>query len=110
MGNWEPSSQFFQQLIDPDVQDAIVSQPYPFCLAHPLDIEKGPESIGDCSDYLVEWKWDGIRGQVIRRSDQTFIWSRGEELMEKRWPEIEGAVEALPRRNRDRRRNPRVFQ
>lgn len=96
MGNWEPSSQFFQQLINPDVQDAIVSQPYPFCLAHPLDIEKGPESLGDCSDYLVEWKWDGIRGQVIRRSDQTFIWSRGEELMENRWPEIEASVEAIP--------------
>ena len=96
MGNWEPNSQFFQQLIDPDVQDAVVSQPYPFCLAHPLDIEKGPESLGDCSDYLVEWKWDGIRGQVIRRNDQTFIWSRGEELMENRWPEVETSVATLP--------------
>ncbi|TWU46827.1 ATP-dependent DNA ligase [Rubripirellula reticaptiva] len=96
MGNWEPNSHFFQQLIDPDIHDAVVSQPYPFCLAHPLDTEKGPESLGDCSDYLVEWKWDGIRGQVIRRSDQTFIWSRGEELMENRWPEIEAAVKTIP--------------
>ncbi|EMI16264.1 ATP-dependent DNA ligase [Rhodopirellula maiorica SM1] len=96
MGNWKPTAAFFQKLVDPDVQDTIASQPYPFCLAHPIDIHEGPEPLGDSGDYVAEWKWDGIRGQVIRRSDQTFIWSRGEELMENRWPEIESAAACLP--------------
>ncbi|TWU26296.1 putative DNA ligase-like protein [Novipirellula galeiformis] len=96
MGNWEPTSTFFQQLIDPDTRDTQASQPYPFCLAHPIEIEHGPAVLGDAADYVAEWKWDGIRGQVIRRQQQSFIWSRGEELMENRWPEIEAAAAALP--------------
>ena len=96
MGNWKPTPEFYQRLIDPDVLDTLASQPYPFCLAHPIDVEQGPEALGDASDYYAEWKWDGIRGQLIRRSNQSFIWSRGEELMENRWPEIEAAAEALP--------------
>jgi DNA ligase-1 len=47
-------------------------------------------------DYIAEWKWDGIRGQLIRRGGQTFVWSRGEDLMEGRWPEVEQAAEFLP--------------
>jgi DNA ligase-1 len=96
MGNWEPSATFYKSLIDPDGPDASASQPYPFCLAHPIDLATGPEPLGDPGDYFVEWKWDGIRGQVFRREEQTFIWSRGEELMENRWPEIEAAAESLP--------------
>ncbi|TWU02603.1 ATP-dependent DNA ligase [Stieleria varia] len=95
MGNWKPTPDFYQRLVDPDVQDTVASQPYPFCLAHPIDIQQGPQTLGSCHDYFAEWKWDGIRGQLIRRSKQTFIWSRGEELMENRWPEIESAAEAL---------------
>ncbi|KLU04120.1 ATP-dependent DNA ligase [Rhodopirellula islandica] len=96
MGNWKPSVEFFQQLIDPDTNDTRLSQPYPFCLAHALDNEQGPEPLGDASDYVAEWKWDGIRGQVIRREGETFVWSRGEDLMENRWPEIEAAAACLP--------------
>ncbi len=96
MGNWKPTAEFYLRLIDPDVQDTIASQPYPFCLAHPIDNDAGPEPIGDAADFIAEWKWDGIRGQVIRRASRTFIWSRGEELMENRWPEIESAAEWLP--------------
>jgi DNA ligase 1 len=96
MGKWKPTSEFYLRLVDPDVQDTVASQPYPFCLAHPIDMQQGPQAIGNHSDYFAEWKWDGIRGQVIRRSGQSFIWSRGEELMENRWPEIEAAAEALP--------------
>lgn len=96
MGNWKPTPSFYQRLVNPDVQDTLNSQPYPFCLAHPIDIELGPERLGDAGNYVAEWKWDGIRGQLIRRAEQTFIWSRGEELMENRWPEIESAAEALP--------------
>ncbi|QDT02031.1 Putative DNA ligase-like protein/MT0965 [Rubripirellula lacrimiformis] len=96
MGNWEPSPELIQRLIDPDTQDTIISQPYPFCLAHAIANDVGPEPLGEPSDYAAEWKWDGIRGQVIRRSGQTFVWSRGEELMENRWPEVEAAAERLP--------------
>ncbi|EMI52249.1 ATP-dependent DNA ligase [Rhodopirellula sallentina] len=96
MGNWKPTPSFFESLVDPNVQDTLASQPYPFCLAHPINVEDGPQAIGDVCNYEAEWKWDGIRGQVIRRSGQTFIWSRGEELMENRWPEIESAAESLP--------------
>ena len=96
MGDWKPSLESLQRLIDRDTQDTIISQPYPFCLAHALDSEVGPEPLGQASAYAAEWKWDGIRGQVIRRGGETFVWSRGEELMENVWPEIEGAAEYLP--------------
>jgi DNA ligase-1 len=96
MGNWKPSIEFYERLIDPNTQDTAHSQPYPFCLAHPIDIETGPQPLGNVEDYFAEWKWDGIRGQVIRRGGRTFIWSRGEELMEDRWPELETAATHLP--------------
>lgn len=96
MGDWKPTAEFFHRLVDPDTQDTQASQPYPFCLAHPIDIQLGPKPLGNASDFVAEWKWDGIRGQVIRRQQQSFIWSRGEELMENRWPEIESAAANLP--------------
>ncbi len=96
MGDWKPTPLFYQRLVDPNVQDTIHSQPYPFCLAHPIDLARGPEGLGEPSDFVAEWKWDGIRGQLIRRAGRTFIWSRGEELMENRWPEIETAAKSLP--------------
>lgn len=96
MGTWQPSAEAFENLIAPQDDSAaeIPSRPYPFCLAHA--IAEGPEALGPVEDYVVEWKWDGIRGQVIRRNDETFVWSRGEEMMEGRWPEIEAAAENLP--------------
>lgn len=96
MGNWKPSREFYGRLIDTDNLDTQVSQPYPFCLAHAIDLEAGVGSIGEPGQFVAEWKWDGIRGQVIRRAGQTFIWSRGEELMEGRWPEIESDAAFLP--------------
>lgn len=96
MGDWKPSAKAFERLIDPDSSDTVDSQPYPFCLAHPISVQEGPEGIGPACDFSAEWKWDGIRGQVIRRNGKSFIWSRGEELMEDRWPEIETASAELP--------------
>jgi len=96
MGDWQPTADFFRQVVNPDDRDTVISRPYPFCLAHALDPVQGPEILGDPSEFLIEWKWDGIRGQLIRRAGTTFIWSRGEELMENRWPEIEVAAERLP--------------
>jgi DNA ligase 1 len=94
MGAWDPSPEFFQRLIAPDTRDADVSRPYPFFLAHPLEGE--PDELGDRSEWMVEWKWDGIRAQLIRRGGRTFLWSRGEELLSGRFPEVEALGALLP--------------
>jgi DNA ligase-1 len=94
MGDWTPSAEFFQSLLSEEVTDASVSQPYPFCLAHPL--EGDLETLKDPKDWHIEWKWDGIRAQLIRRDGRSFVWSRGEELITDRFPEILGICESLP--------------
>jgi DNA ligase-1 len=104
MGDWTPSAKFFKRLIaapaEGDVVD--VGAPYPFYLASPIDDApardgaKVPEVLGRSVDFLAEWKWDGIRAQVIRRAGQTFVWSRGEELMNGRFPEIETIAATWP--------------
>ncbi len=94
MGDWEPSAAFFDSLRRTESHDASSSRPYPFCLAHP--IEGSPETLGDPTGWQVEWKWDGIRAQVLRRGGQVHIWTRGEELVTERYPELESAAELLP--------------
>jgi DNA ligase-1 len=61
-------------------------QPYPFFLAHPL--EREPATLGSLADWQVEWKYDGMRAQLVRREGQTWLWSRGEELITERFPEV----------------------
>jgi len=95
MGDWEPTPEFYQRLISEEGHgETDLSRPYPFFLAHALEAE--PESLGDLSDWLVEWKWDGIRAQMIRRGGQTFLWSRGEELITERFPELLPVAESFP--------------
>jgi DNA ligase-1 len=94
MGDWQPTAAFWTQLVTPDTRDADVSRPYPFFLAHPL--EGAIEELGDIGEWQVEWKWDGIRAQLIRRHGQTFVWSRGEELMTDRFPELRALGAHLP--------------
>ena len=95
MGRWTPTASFYKQLLDSESDsDFETSTPYPFYLASPLDDQ--PDALGEAGDWLAEWKWDGIRAQIIRRGGQTWIWSRGEELMEGRFPEIEAAADDLP--------------
>lgn len=94
MGQWQPSAAAFEALLDPRERGEDRSRPYPFFLASPL--EGGPERLGDRDDWLAEWKWDGIRGQLLRRAGECFIWSRGEDMMAGRFPEIEAAAETLP--------------
>jgi DNA ligase-1 len=94
MGNWEPSAQWYEQLISQETGDAKASTPYPFYLAYPIQEEVS--SLGDISDFLIEWKWDGLRAQVIKRDGQVFVWSRGEELISERFPEIMIAASRLP--------------
>ena len=94
MGQWQPTAEFYNQLVHPDDQDAQISRPFPFFLAHPL--EQGPEDLGDLSQWQAEWKWDGIRAQIIHRQQEVFIWSRGEELMTERFPELQRTAQRLP--------------
>jgi DNA ligase-1 len=94
MGLWEPTADFFERLVAPDTRDADLSRPYPFYLAHPL--EENPSALGSPAEWLAEWKWDGIRAQLLRRAGRTFLWSRGEELLSGRFPEVEEAGALLP--------------
>jgi DNA ligase-1 len=94
IGDWRPSAAFFRHLFDEESASEQAGQPYPFFLASPL--EKSPEELGEVSQWLAEWKWDGIRAQLIKRRAGVWIWSRGEELMAGRFPELEKAARALP--------------
>ncbi len=96
MGDWTPTAEWFASISSPaaGLNGADPSQPYPFYLASPLEGE--PESLGHRAEWLVEWKWDGIRAQLIRRNGHTWLWSRGEELITARFPEVAAAATHLP--------------
>ena len=94
MGNWEPSAEAFAILIAPEGPEDDPSRPYPFCLASPL--EGDVAALGSPDEWLVEWKWDGIRAQLIHRAGQVCLWSRGEELITDRFPEVSSEAHQLP--------------
>lgn len=94
MGRWTPSATWYSALLHPDTTLDAWSAPYPFYLAHPL--AEPPESLGDVRDWCCEWKWDGIRVQLVKRAGQVMLWSRGEEMLAGRFPDIERAAHALP--------------
>lgn len=73
-------------------------QPYPFFLAHSLQapLEDFEKLLGAPQDWLIEWKWDGIRAQLVKREGQLWVWSRGEELVSERFPEFQTLVDCLP--------------
>lgn len=95
MGNWEADADFYNRLLSEDTKDADISRPYPFSLAYPLDVQP-EEVLGAVGDWTAEWKWDGIRSQLIKREDEVFLWSRGEELITERFPEIADVAKFLP--------------
>ena len=94
MGDWSPATTTFRALFIDSGGHHVVSRPYPFFLAHPLD--DAIAAIGAPADWLAERKWDGIRGQLIRRDGRTFVWSRGEELVTNRFPELSELGDVLP--------------
>ena len=93
-GDWEPTPQAYLRILRGEEATADPAQPYPFYLAHPLEGEPG--DLGERAGWQIEWKWDGIRAQVIRRAGQLLVWSRGEELITDRFPEVVEAARALP--------------
>lgn len=94
MGEWPATLDTYRRILSPDTRDADISRPYPFYLAYPL--EDNLADLGPLNRWQVEWKWDGIRGQVISRGRQVFIWSRGEELVTEKYPELREAAARLP--------------
>ena len=94
MGNWHPDDTTWHGLVEAEDASADASRPYPFYLAYGLEAE--PQELGDPQDWRAEWKWDGIRGQLILRDGAYFVWSRGEELMTDRFPELARAVDFMP--------------
>lgn len=94
MGMWEPTPAFYVNLVSEEHEGADVGRPYPFLLAYAVD--ETPDSLGDIHEWQAEWKWDGIRAQMIRRQGQTFLWSRGEELITESFPELAEAAQSLP--------------
>ncbi len=116
MGQWRPTADVYDRLVSTDATDADITRPYPFYLAYPLN---GPAAdLGPIEKWQAEWKWDGIRGQVVKRGPRAesqdpsgnaggldsepsalgtvSIWSRGEELVTERFPEIQKAASTLP--------------
>jgi DNA ligase-1 len=94
MGPWEPTPAFGARLTSVDAGIDERSHPYPFQLATRLDIPVA--ETGNREDWLAEWIWHGIRAQLIARGNQVFVWSRAEELITERFPEIAAAARALP--------------
>jgi DNA ligase-1 len=93
-GNWDPSTISFSNLIQESSAKTDASKPYPFYLAYPVD--EDPGSLGYAAEWQAEWKWDGIRGQIIKRQGEIFVWSRGEELITDKFPEYQVLLQLLP--------------
>ena len=94
MGKWKPGEITYDELIAGAHVNTDNSWPYPFCLAYALEAE--PASLGGTDEWQAEWKWDGIRGQIVKRNGELFIWSRGEELVTDQFPELHYLKDELP--------------
>lgn len=90
-GNWNPENLPFEEIVGLEKPGESLCRPYPFCLAYPLQVDL-PE-LGSSSDWLVEWKWDGIRAQLLSGQGSGMLWSRGDESIGDSFPEL---LEFLP--------------
>lgn len=96
-----PTAASYLKLIAPQSDEEHAQrggQPYPFFLAHALaqPVQQFEALLGPASQWQVEWKWDGIRAQVVKREGRLWIWSRGEELVSERFPELHALTHGLP--------------
>jgi DNA ligase-1 len=103
MGSWTPETYHYKQLVEEKGSDDDVSRPYPFFLAYPIQetseqqrsVEELQNTLGNAEEWQAEWKWDGIRAQMIKRDGKIFIWSRGEDLATEKFPELHPFLNAL---------------
>lgn len=93
-GDWHPSKTTYEDLLKKEIQNTDVSKPYPFFLAY--SVEGDPANLGDPSEWIAEWKWDGIRGQLIHRNNELYLWSRGEEIVTNKFPEFNSVRAFIP--------------
>jgi DNA ligase-1 len=95
-GHWSPTSQDMQRILAPAGDEANTNPalPFPFMLAHAL--HEPLSALGSVNDWFLEWKWDGIRAQIIRRGGRAILWSRGDEMVGGAFPELVQAACALP--------------
>ncbi|MBT1267330.1 ATP-dependent DNA ligase [Pseudomonas sp. VS38] len=96
-----PTAEGYLKLIAAESSDEHAQrggQPYPFFLAHGLaqPVEQFDALLGSPADWQVEWKWDGIRAQLVKREGRLWVWSRGEELVTERFPELHDLENSLP--------------
>ncbi len=94
MGNWNPKTVSFHELVLAENQNDHLSKPYPFYLAYA--VEGDIADLGDVTHWSMEHKWDGIRAQVIVRNNELFVWSRGEELVTDKYPEYQKFLDVVP--------------
>lgn len=94
MGDYAPTVDSYRALLVEDVSSEKSSKPYPFFLASP--VEDAISEFEIWSEWCVEWKWDGIRAQVIKRGGEVFVWSRGEELINESFPDVVKQADLLP--------------
>ena len=94
MGSWPVTAEFIDEMRHADRRNITdPAHPYPFCLANPL---ASINTLPKLDDWLAEWKWDGIRAQLIKRADQVFLWTRGEDIVNHQFPEIVESASCLP--------------
>lgn len=93
-GNWDPVTTGFEDLLSESSLSIDFSKPYPFYLAYAFEAEL--DTLGEPGEWQAEWKWDGIRGQIVKRNGEIFVWSRGEELMTDKFPEYQALTQLLP--------------
>jgi DNA ligase-1 len=104
MGNWLPDTFTFAELMQQTGASDDISRPYPFFLAYPIQetsekqrsVTELQETLGHADEWQAEWKWDGIRAQMIKRAGKIFIWSRGEDLSTDKFPELHPFLNQLP--------------
>jgi DNA ligase-1 len=94
MGKWDPLQVSFTDLILHHNEEDNLARPYPFFLAHPIN--ETPEKLGEPGEWQAEWKWDGIRSQFIKRNNGIYIWSRGEDLITEKFPELHNIASIIP--------------
>jgi len=94
MGNWDPDTITFSELVLDEKSESYLSKPYPFYLAYA--IEGDVASLGNPEEWSIEHKWDGIRSQTIIRNNELYIWSRGEELVTDKYPEFQAFIGVIP--------------
>lgn len=93
MGIWEPQAVFFASLKSQEDEEKYLN-PYPFYLAYALEADL--KTLGPSSDWVAEWKWDGIRAQAVIRNNTSALWSRGNELISEQFPELLEAFKTIP--------------